>query len=227
MNDLFPGKKRFTTKNEKGEIVAEWSSDELDWKARVVCETCNNTWMSDIENRVRSAMSNFVLGKAGPLSQSCADSIALFAFKTAVIFDHIRRDREPFFNHPVRHGFGESFAIPASVRMFMTGFLPGGKGHVHTCYHEGGLSATDRFTLYVCTYAVGHFVFQVVCQNQQGYANATLEPREFRSFTVEFWPWVPDGASWPPAHVLQTVADFDSFSSRWRVVTATSQATPR
>lgn len=147
MNDLFPGKKRFTTKNEKGEIVAEWSSDELDWKARVVCESCNNTWMSDIESRAKSAMSNFILGKPGPISQSCADSIALFAFKTAGIFDHIRRDREPFFSLSVRHGFRESFAIPVSVRMFIAGFLPGGKGHVHTCYHEGALSVTDHFTL--------------------------------------------------------------------------------
>lgn len=224
MGDFFPGKKRFTTKNEKGEIVREWSSDELDWKARVVCEPCNNTWMSDIEGRAKSAMSNFILGKSGPISQSCADSIALFAFKTAVIFDHIRRDREPFFSPSVRHGFRESFAIPASVRMFMAGFMPG-KGHVHTCYHEGALSEADRFTLYVCTYAVGHFVFQVVGQNQQGYTRVTLEPRELQSYAIEFWPWIPDGASWPPAQVLQTVADFDSFSSRWRVVTATSRVT--
>ena len=108
----------------------------------------------------------------------------------------------------------------------MTGFLPRGKGSVHTCYHEGALSATDRITLYVCTYAVGHFVFQVVGQKQKGYTMVTLQPREFRSFAVEFWPWVPGGVSWPPALVLQTVDDFDSFSSRWRNLTATSRDTP-
>jgi len=225
MNDLFPGKKRFTTKNEHGEIVADWSSDKLDWKARVVCEPCNNTWMSKIEGKAKTAMSNFILGVSGPISQSCADSIALFGFKTAVIFDHIRRDREPFFGRSVRHGFRQSFAIPASVRMFIAGFLPRGKGHVHTCYHEGALSATDRITLYVCTYAVGHFVFQVVGQKQQGFTSVTVQPRELRSFGVEFWPWIPDGATWPPADVLQTVDDFDSFSNRWRNLTATSRAT--
>jgi len=226
MNDLFPGKKRFTSKNEHGEIVADWSSEKLDWKARVVCVQCNNTWMSNIESGAKSPMSAFILGKSGPISQSCADSIALFAFKSAVIFDHIRRDREPFFSRSVRHGFRESLAVPASLRMFMAGFLPLGKGHVHTCYHEGALSATDRITLYVCTYAVGHFVFQVVGQKQQGYANVTLQPRELQAFALEFWPWVPDGASWPPAHVLQTVEDFDSFSSRWRDLTAETRATP-
>src|SRR5713101_1714265 len=91
MTALFPGKKRFTSKNEKGEIVADWSSEDLNWKARVVCETCNNTWMSNIETNAKSAMSGLIRGETGVISQSCADSIALFAFKTAVIFDHIRR----------------------------------------------------------------------------------------------------------------------------------------
>jgi hypothetical protein len=60
------------------------------------------------------------------------------------------------------------------------------------------LSATDRIMLYACTYAVGNFVFQVVGQQQQGHTNVTIHPRDFRSFAVEFWPWVPDNASWPP-----------------------------
>lgn len=225
MNELFPGKKRFTNKNEHGEIVADWSSRKLDRKARVVCGSCNNTWMSDIESRAKSAMSNFILGKQGSMSQSCADSIALFAFKSAVVFDHIRRDREPFFSRSARQSFRESYTIPASVRMFMAGFLPHGKGHIHTRYHEGALPSTDRIALYVCTYAVGHFVFQVVGQKQHGHTKVTLQPREFRSFAVEFWPQVPDAASWPPAAVLQTVDELGSFSSRWHNLTVTSGTT--
>ncbi len=227
MNALFPGKQRFTSKNETGEIVADWSSDKLDWKARVVCEQCNNTWMSDIESNAKSVMSNLIRGEAGLISQSCADSIALFAFKTAVIFDHIRRDREPFFTRSVRHAFRESSAIPSSVRMFMAGFLPAGKGHVHTCYHEGPLSATDCIKLYVCTYAAGHFVFQVVGQKQHGFTKVTLQPsgpRTFRSEAVEFWPWISGGVLWPPTHLLQTVDDFYLFATRWQKLTATSSA---
>src|SRR5713226_119049 len=222
MNALFPGRKRFTSKNDKGEIVVDRLSRRLDWTARVVCQPCNNTWMSEIESNAKSAMSNFIRGMTGPISQSSADSIALFAFKSAVNFDHVRRDRKPFFTRSVRHGFRESSAIPSSVRMFMAGFLPRGKGHVHTCYHEGPLSPTERVNLYVCTYAVGHFVFQSVGQRQQGFTKVTLQPREFRSYAVEFWPWIPGGIAWPPNHVLQTVDDFDSFSVRWRNLTATT-----
>src|SRR5260370_4554713 len=122
-------------------------------------------------------MGEMISGETATISPSRADSIARFAFKTGVIFDHIRRDREPFCTRPVRYGFRESSAIPSSVRMFMAGFLPSGKGQVHTCYHEGPLSATARIKLYVCTYAVGHFVFQAVGQKQQGLTKVTLQPR--------------------------------------------------
>ncbi len=36
MDDLFPGKKRFTTKNEKGEIIRQWEEAALRWKGCVL-----------------------------------------------------------------------------------------------------------------------------------------------------------------------------------------------
>jgi len=129
MSDLFPGRKRFTRKNESGEIVGQWSSDKLDWKARVVCEPCNNTWMSDIENCAKPVLSKFILGEAQATSQPHADAIALFAFKSAVIFDHIRFDHaEPFFSRSVRHGFRNERAIPTTVRMFLGAYFPEPRG---------------------------------------------------------------------------------------------------
>jgi hypothetical protein len=224
MGRLFPGRKRFTSKNQKGEIIREWSSDKLDWTARVVCEPCNNTWMSDIESQAKPVLSQFILGEAQAMSQSQADSIALFAFKSAVIFDHIRFDHAPpFFSRSARRGFRKERAIPATVRMFLGGYLPRGKGEVLSCYHEGALSSTDQIVLYVCTYAAGHLVFQVVGQKQRGFTTVSLQPRTLGSFGVEFWPWVAGGiAAWPPPSVLQNAQQFDSFSSRWRNLIATT-----
>lgn len=224
MRDLFPGKKRFTRKNEKGEIIGEWSSDKIDWRARVVCEPCNNTWMSDIENRAKPVMSKFILGEAQTICQPDCDVIAPFAFKSAVIFDHIRSDHaEPFFSRSVRHRFRTERAIPASVRMFLGGYLPRVKGEAHSCYHKGPLRANEQIMLYVCTYAAGHLVFQVVGQKQTGFTKVSLQPKTFQVFGVEFWPWMKNGASnWPPTGVLQNAADFDLFASRWRDLNATS-----
>jgi len=219
MNDLFPGKKRFTRKNEQGEIVADWKASHLDWKARVVCRACNNGWMSDLENNhAKPAMTDLILGnKRLTLTQSRARSVALFAFKTAVIFDHIRRDRSPFFQRSSRHRFATNLVIPLGVSMWMAAFLPVGKGEVHTSYHEGDLFPTNHLRMYVLTYAVGHLSFQVVAARQQGFT--PFSPREgFESLSIPFWPHLSGRMTWTPGEFLKNVEDFDAYSMRWQVI---------
>jgi hypothetical protein len=219
MNDLFPGKKRFTNKNQKGEIVRAWESTKLDWKAKVVCSKCNSTWMSNIENyHAKPSLTDLIAGKLDiPINQSRAHSIALFGFKTAVIFDRIVRNRDGFFERSVRHSFRQSLSIPWNVNMWMAGFLRGGNGHVHTGYHESTL-ATYPLKTYVCTYAVGHFVFQVIAADlPPGFFQIAPTPG-FEEVTIPFWPRIPDGFVWPLTDVLKTVVDFDAFSMRWQNV---------
>ena len=215
IGDLVPGAKRFSIKDEKGEVISEWVSERLDWKAKVVCEKCNNTWMNDIENNhAKPAMTELIVGKVDvPIPQSRARSIALLAFKTAVVFDLLRRDREPFFERSARHEFRMSLTIPPNVGMWMTGFLPSAKGEVQTCYHEGGISEIERIEMYVCTFNVGRLCIQVVGYKQQGFASVNTKD----SFVATpFWPSIADGFVWPDVNVLRAVADFDSFSTRWR-----------
>jgi len=220
MNDLFPGKKRFMRKNEKGEIIEQWSSESLNWKAKVVCKPCNQGWMSNIESQhAKPALTDLIRDKVGlPISQSRATSLAIFAFKSAVVFDHIRRAEDPFFLRSIRHRFRECLAIPpTTVQMWMAGFLPIGKGEVFTSYHDGNLSPTNRLKVYVCTYAVGHLVFQVVAHRQQGFTPFGPQERRFDYVAVPFFPTslLPRNFTWPAADVLRTVVDLEEFSLRW------------
>jgi hypothetical protein len=213
VNELSPGKKRFTIRSNSGKLK-EWVSDKLDWKAKVVCERCNNTWMNDIENNhAKPSMSDLITGKAGiPIPQSRANSIALFAFKTAVVFDHLRRDHEPFFERSSRHEFRKSLTIPPNLGMWMAAFLPVGKGLAQTAYHDGALSEANPIHMYVCTYGVEHFVVQVVGCQQQGYSHIASA---YNFPAVRFWPQVPDNLVWPPSSALRTADEFQSFADRW------------
>lgn len=212
MNALFPGQKKFLDLIEK----KDWSSSQLNWKAKVVCEPCNNGWMSEIESlHAKPAMTDLIDGKLNiPLPQSRAYSIALFAFKTTVILEHLNRSRSVrFFPRQIRHRFRQTLEIPHNVRMWMTGFLPPGQGRCFTSYHE--LPNSDSLELYVCTYGIGRFVFQVVAERRPTFL--TLFPiLGFEYLAVPFWPHIPDGFEWPPEAILETVKDFDSFAMRWQ-----------
>src|ERR1700677_4836142 len=92
MDELFVGPVKTKITDTAG-FVREWKSSELDWKAKVVCGPCNNTWMSEIESKhAKPVMTPLIKGdSAFPIGSSEAHSLALFAFKTAVVLDHAHR----------------------------------------------------------------------------------------------------------------------------------------
>lgn len=174
--------------------------------------------MSAIENNhARPSLADLITGKVEiPISQPRRNSIALFAFKTAVVFDHLVRNRQPFFERSARHEFRNSLTIPSNVSIWLAGFGPAGKGNAHTCYHTGILPNTNEITMYVCTYAVGHVVLQIVGCNAPVVRQIATKTTQFDGLSVPLWPELPAGFVWPAGEVLQTVDDFDSFSMRWR-----------
>jgi hypothetical protein len=219
MNPLFPGKKEFRFLDLLGR--RGWSAKEINWKAKVVCKKCNETWMSEIENKhAKPAMADLITGKLDiPIPQSRANSIALFAFKTAVVVEYLSRSRPiRFFPRDVRHRFRETLDIPATVKMWMAAYLPRGQGRCFTSYHE--LPEPGGLELYVCTFGAGHFVFQVLAGTKVG--SLSLDPVSgFEDVAVPFWPRIPDGFVWPARAALESVKEFGLFASRWRRVEAT------
>jgi hypothetical protein len=216
MSPLFPGEKRFINTNTEMKAAKEWSEPVLNVKAKVVCKACNEGWMSNIESQhAKPAMMELIAGKVDiPIPQARARSIALFAFKTAVICDHTRRSYPiRFFPRQLRHRFREMLEIPHNVQMWFAGFLPRADGACLTIYHN--LPGPDGLDLYVCTYCVGHFVFQVVADRKPISSHLSPADKRFENIAVPFWPRIADGFVWPPKAVLMTARDFQDFANRW------------
>ena len=175
--------------------------------------------MSQIESgHAQPALTDLILGKLDiPFTQARAASLALFAFKSGVIFDHIRRDRPPFFDRNSRHAFRESLTIPERVNMWMAGFAPMGRGEVFSMYHTGTMPNGAGLEMYVCTYSIGHFVFQVGAVRNDV---QTFSPQSegFDYLSVPFWPRLPDKLLWPLGDVLRSADQLQAFAERWRDV---------
>ena len=213
LNPLLPGRKQFNLRNDKRQIIRTWPSPELNWKTKVVCKSCNNGWMSNLESQhAKPSLSELIRGKKGILiDRSRAKSISLFAFKTAVIFDHLMRDRKPFFNNTVRYEFRNSLTIPAGVGVFIAASALSGRGEANTLYFESNLPAPSFFHAYVLTYSVEHVVIQVAACRSFGVSAAKVQ----NEFGVPLWPEVPANFVWPAARIIKTTAEFDEFSDRW------------
>src|SRR6516162_2332321 len=114
MDDLFPGKKRFTSKNEKGEIIKQWEDASLSWKAKVVCRRCNNGWMSDMESKhAKPAMTGLIRGtKRRPSRNHTPDPLRFLVLRLPLFLTTCSVDAVPFFPQRARYRFRQCLAIP-------------------------------------------------------------------------------------------------------------------
>jgi hypothetical protein len=221
MRQLFSSKEfRFIKRDLEGNISRVWRNGGIDLTAHVVCKTCNEGWMSHLESHhAKKALTDFIIGgKDFVVSHVQAQAIARFAFKTAVVVDHMKRDGNLFFPSAARHHFAKSLKIPSNVQIWFAGYLPMGSGNLFPCWYENRFPDGHYLKLYVCTYAVGHFVFQLVAAEVKGIIE--LIPHEsFENLSIPLWPNMPHGVQWPPViDVLRTKRDFVQFAGRWRKI---------
>lgn len=220
MNKLFAGKGQIKYADGRGN---QWEKPtaEIDWTAKIVCETCNNTWMSDIETRhAEPVLTPLIEGKrVVPIGETEARSLAIFAFKTAAVVDYAHKVSErPFFSSRIRNGFRTHLAIPNYTKMWMAGFHGHrGKVAVHSCQHSGKLTQTQPLSMFVFTCAIGHLVLQVI--HVKVFGSISFEPREeFDGVMVPFWPELPAKLLWPFPMNLSTAAQFSALVNRWQTI---------
>jgi hypothetical protein len=85
-----PKKFTFRQYDRAGTTLKTWKQGDLDWTAKVVCEPCNNGWMSDIEEKhAKPTLTGIIEGRPVSLLTRGIASIAIFGFKVAVIADHM------------------------------------------------------------------------------------------------------------------------------------------
>ena len=219
MSALFPSEKvTFGKVETDGSVSRQWKRPALDMKANVVCKVCNETWMSDIEARhAQPAMADLILGKhVQEITAERAHSISLFAFKTAVVANHMLPENEEFFEVSDRYAFRQSLTIPPKVGMWLLGFAPENAGGIRSVNVYFPDREAPKLTLNVCSFYVGQFGFQVVSVKSDTVNQIQSLPIP-DNLTVLFYPTIRSGVSWPQTVVLGREA-FDTFHYRWNEV---------
>jgi hypothetical protein len=97
------------------EPIREWIAPPATLKAKIVCETCNGGWMSDIEKRVSLLLTPMARGESVKLLADDQLWISRWALKTGLIFNYVMKPEEGV-NPDFCHGFYErrEGAFPAT-----------------------------------------------------------------------------------------------------------------
>lgn len=201
-----------------------WRRPSLGEKTKVVCKTCNNTWMSNLENESKAAFAGMIRdGTEISVLSRGASLLAAFAFKCAVVADHAEPHEGPFFSRFARRRFRESRQIPPGVRMWLAAFHdPVGRRGLYTNYSTSPtLEQFSDLKFYVFTFLAGHLAFQLHATkwtklHKQGTPIPVVEPKADWDARVaaQFWPNVGSPIAWPPPLYLDGDA-LQQFTYRW------------
>jgi hypothetical protein len=200
-----------------------WTQRTIDHKTKVVCKSCNEGWMSDLEGAAKATLSG-IIRDAAPVSllSRGVDSLAAFAFKCAVVADHTSPNGTPFFSPHIRHKFRECGEIPAGVRMWIAAFqgISRTSCRFNSYYSKPNAAYMGEFDFFVFTYAAGHLALQVVAPRwKRLHLHRRRLPRVIAdslwdATTVEFWPTPGLPLSWPPSRCLDD-GSFRAFTDRF------------
>jgi len=204
--------------------VSSWEASGLNLKARVVCGECNSGWMSEVDgNEAKPILRHLIADTSSrKLPIRVLISMAVFGFKTAVVADHMTVRGTPFFSKEQRHKFAGTLEIPGGVFMWFGALGQNRKGAFKSRHVIPAIPSRDDFHLYAFTYAVGHFVLQVVGakwtrddpQRSLRFPFIEQNPSDER-FMTAFWPignW--SSLTWPPPRYL-TEDSIDGLANRW------------
>lgn len=218
-----------------GAFVREYKTRSVSVTKDVVCDKCNQEWMSDLSNNAKSILEGFIKHeRPATLLPVGVLTIVAFAFMKSVVLDYSAEDeRSPFvqpamcarFRHSLTSGLpDDTIALPSGLQVWMAKYRR--ERRMENVYwidalhlNAGPLRGYDILQI---TYVVGAFAFQLTFPKWRKRTRrrppgpVITQHRIWDDAAIPIWPNVPI-AMWPPAKYLDR-ASLEHFRYRFRIV---------
>ena len=203
----------------KGHRSRKRQGDVYTKKLRVVCEDCNNGWMSQIENTAKGLLAPLIRGERVKLDADGAYAVARWVANKIMVAEH--NDRSLYVTTKEdRLAFKEHGVIPAFFRIYVT---------AHSCASQSGFIRHSRTIAFgskqiepplagrernaqQISFLLGSMFVHVNAADVSGYAieDSLLIPRLHGPGLL--WPWQWDTAEWPtiPPFSLEEVREISN-----------------
>jgi hypothetical protein len=204
-----------------GEVIRTYKARVINPIKRVVCDECNNGWMSDITNAARHTLYGCIWHeRPATLLRLGILAVVHLAFLKAAVIDFA--DKRGFFSPGMRQRFFLTLQPPDGTQVWIAWFR---SRRVTANYsHLDGLTIpTGRFRgfeIAVYTYVVGHFAIQLTCpvwckpSKRKSSAPIIVQAPIWDRAAIPIWPHI-DAATWPTSEYL-TDELLETFRERFR-----------
>jgi hypothetical protein len=206
----------------RGQVLPSWKQLRPELTVRCVCESCNNGWMSDLENETKPWLEPMLRGERTLLDLTSQARLTLWLVKTAMVLEAI----DPL---PLR-GYTDAecsalrtvSAVPYRTSVWVS-FATDSTFLFSSKTRHLADETTARITGIATTLGFGHFAAQVftirVPDHVAGTMSVTANARRgpWDQATVRIWPNQAATEPWPPAVGLDGEAGLDALATRFSV----------
>lgn len=183
-----------------------------------VCATCNNRWMSVIENDASEILKPMVVGQPVQLTAASTKIVATWAYKIALLTDVLAEEPS------IPRGYFQQFGLekaPSTGFVVLIGAYAGHDlaawAHARPCRFgvaDNGQPAVDQGPNgVVVTFTAGRVVFQVIGHFNRGTATMRDARLQYGNALMPIWPSSPVPIRWPPRVRFATPADLEALDA--------------
>lgn len=171
-------------------------------RIRTVCETCNNGWMSKLEQDTIPIFKPLLVNLSVPLSSEQQSLLASWVMKTGVVLDSIHRHNR-FYQKDECENLRETRTIPTGTVIWIGRFFGNG---LHAGLSDFSLESPPHVkvgTGCVITFVLGRVVFQILsararADHKEQQFNVGFRPGRWDELLTKIWPNTGSQITWPP-----------------------------
>ncbi len=213
--------------------IKKYASLPFEQQVRVVCATCNNGWMNDLEGAVAPILGPMILhGRAVRLMPQVQRTVAAWAIKTAFMIQHLRSDdrivpdeeyhrfyadRQPSSKYQVWLAHRASVIDQKGMALVRSReqIIDEVSYDETVAEPEIRQMVADGCQVYRMTFALGRVAFVVFGHTFPNSFRVQLSPNMAKVIR-RIWP-VQDRTTWPPPLCIEEMGGFDALHDAFRV----------
>jgi hypothetical protein len=186
-----------------------------------VCATCNNRWMSDLEDATQARFSAAVLGEPSTFTAPDLTTLAHWAAKTALMLQPHLAGMGEVTHIPTGHLSALPHGTPSGTRVWLGAYGPLTRYVYwqHVPMEFASEPRTNRWTGYATLMTVGHILLVILGLDAEHGDDFTVEGMPGVAFRP-VWPLPVEPVRWPDGLILNDtgIATFWPPKSRGLVV---------
>lgn len=203
----------------------EWDAHSLNHKLPAVCSPCNNGWMSQLTEELKTGFADCILqGTPLLITPSALSVLSAYTFLKAAVMDYTYCEGEPFFTRAARERFRVSRTIPSDGQVWVAAFrgrsVFGARANIR--HYSSTQPGTPVYGIewFAFTYVVGHLAVQLLMPRwkdvrHRGRPLPRLSPHlKWKDGATRIWPLSGVSVRWPPSRFVGE-AQFDIFANRF------------